>query len=234
MDFEYGLIDASYDRFFCSLSNFPLYPWIGSNFRSSPSRVYLLGESNYRWADTHDVDIQLSNKLFTRYVVAHQGTFHLSNWKGNNGKKYKLFRNTEKLISGEASMSDKKREMFWTTKAYSNLVSRIMYNRNDRPTPLDYAEGWASHFKVFRELQVDQVVVLGLEWPKRKAFMQACVEYDHLPMVWANTKIGKSTPSFSVIKFAEGIETKFYFTKHPSGYFPWKQWNRFLLQNNFH
>ena len=222
--------DLSFDLFFDNDNNLLHRPWIGKDFVQTKSRLYVLGESHYKWGSSETIEEAVNDKDFTRSIILNHALFHLSDWN-KKGKVGRIFRNVERCITGKLSIETKTREKIWEQVAYSNLVSQPMLSINHRPNHQDYYEGWKSHFSIFEQTRPKMVLVLGLEWRKMKAFFKVLENYNHSPLIY-EPKIGRTHPKHCEINLTEEYMTSVLFIQHPSSYFSWEKWAKFYANRS--
>ena len=221
-----GKINRDFDAEILMIDKLMHVPWIGEKYHKSEKGIYVVGESHYKWSNTPEVEEEINNPNFTRNVVYNQGLFHLSNWN-QSGKVGKLFRNVERSIYLKKSVTDIEREKLWQSVAFSNLVNYSLPSRHERPSYEDYYQGWKNHRSLYKILQPDIVVVLGLERKKLDTFTTV-FEENILSSIQSYSSIGKSTPKVFRVQLELDSPTKFVFIRHPSSFYSWKLWGEFL------
>lgn len=100
-----------------------------------------------------------------------------------------------------------------------------------RPSVVDYCDGWKVVFSLVERLEVDSVLVYGLEANKRVAFKDAAAELGiQSRSLASDVKIGRFKPRLMEVE-VNGRTVRFLFIRHPSSYFSWRLWGPFLQQH---
>ena len=215
-----------YDSQILSIEGIQWLPWFGVNYDSKINKTYILGESHYLWNKNKDSVNQLSNMQFTRYIIANQGLYQKSKWEGNNGKKWKVFRNFERAYFLDKYPSYNQIESLWNQTAFSNLVLKYMPKLGDRPRYEDYVQGWRVHLEIFKISKPDTCIVIGNEQHKVDALFEALPKSSMMNVEYS-LKIGNTKPKITKIHL-NGKEIKVIFIKHTSSFFSWSKWGEYL------
>lgn len=150
-----GWLNCSYDEQLEGLQ-LPWLPWIGTGFREQKVRTVILGESVYDYSKGDAAkrkSIQQQDGLRTRHLKhAIYAKF-----------KSRYVRNFERTYYGKKKPSSKERQDLWGRVAYHNLVLRMLHSEKARPSDADYRSGWERFIDLAGCLDVQQVVVYGLE-----------------------------------------------------------------------
>ena len=215
-----------YDSRILSIKGIRWLPWFGVDYDSGTRKTYILGESHYLWNENKESINQLSDIQFTRYVIANQGLYQKSKWEGNNGKKWKVFRNFERAYFLDKHPSYKQIASLWNQTAFSNLVLKYMPRLGDRPRYEDYVQGWRVHLEIFKISHPDTCIVIGNEQPKVDALSEVLAT-SSATKVKHGPKIGNSKPKTTKIHL-DGRVIKVIFIKHTSSFFSWSEWGEYL------
>lgn len=221
MNQQISFCDTSYDTEIEKLEGINRLPWVGNNYREQDIKVLILGESVYDW---NPKDPENIGKISTPSNLRNLHNNHALDFK----RKSKFVRNIERAVYGKRKPSDDQKKVFWNAVSYHNLVNRVMKSKKHRPSYSDYYSGWCVFDQLIDTLEVNEVIVYGLEQIKIKSL----IEYSErnglsLEREKLSEKIGRSHPRKITIKKAEK-EIKLLFIRHPSSYFSWKKWSPIL------
>ena len=208
------LLDQSFDEQFGQIAGLSWLPWVG----------LILGESVYNWTPAcAETQARIEHPENLRRL-------HVSHAL-NDKSKARYVRNIERALFNKRRATTDERRHFWSNVTYHNLVLRMLPSLKHRPLYSDYREGWKVAFSLVAELNVDSVVVYGLEAEKRNAFNEVA-ESENIRCVSlkADAKIGRSKPRVVSVEI-NGRTVRFIFIRHPSAYFSWKKWAPYLRQH---
>lgn len=157
--------ETSYDEGFDNISNLKWLPWVGRNYKGSPNKLLIIGESHYKWTATGEetpksIEEQLKSKGFTRWVIE---TWALD--FENSRKKYK--NNNRKLFDGiENVLLGTKNDNLWQNVAFYNFIQRDLdwTKKEDKeiPKPADWLGGREVFFKVLNILKPTHCLFCGV------------------------------------------------------------------------
>jgi hypothetical protein len=210
-----SFLSLDVDNDLIKIEDLKWFPWIGNKYFDMETKVILLGESHYDWKKSDSLP-KLKDKIFTRFVVAHQGLCHISSCKDY----WRIFRNIERTFYNEKYVENKKREKIWSSVVYLNLVQNVMDSIKHRPQKEDYGKGWKVLKQTINLLKPKLVIVLGCENNKiiafQEAFKDALTKNDEIL-----NKVGTS-----FCRKSERDDVTFLFIRHPSSYYPWSKWHQ--------
>mgnify|MGYP003625543558 CR=1 FL=1 len=218
MNQQNDFCDISYDTEIGKLEGINRLPWVGNSFREKKIKILVLGESVYDW---NPKDPQNKDKISSPYNLRDLHKSHALDFN----RESRFVRNIERAIYGKKRPSDDEKNMFWSSISYHNLVSRVLESKKHRPSHFDYYSGWGTFDKLIDTLEIDQVIVYGLEQKKIKSLIEYS-ERNGLSLERAKLpeKVGRSFPRKIIIKRG-AKEIKLLFIRHPSSYFSWKKWH---------
>ena len=223
MNQQNSFCDTSYDSEIEKLDGINRLPWVGKSYREQKIKILVLGESVYDWnpKDPDNID-----KISSPSNLRNLHKNHALNFK----RKSKFVRNIERSVYGKRKPSDDEKELFWDSVSYHNLVSRVLKSKKHRPSYSDYYSGWCVFDNLVDTLDVNEVIVYGLEQKKIKSL----IEYSernglYLERAKLPEKVGRSYPRRITIKKGTK-EVKLLFIRHPSSYFSWKKWSPIINQ----
>lgn len=203
-------------------------PWVGTNYAGLPreQRLLILGESHYHWKNetetAAEVSMYLAGREFTRYFVFDKGL-------RKPEKASKLVTGLTKAILGHQHNAQQKQQL-WSATAYYNRVQRAMRSAKDRPDREDYCVAWDTFFPVLNILQPGYCLFAGVEISGYVDELKAAA-HRHGYVVSGPTYrpiIGRTAPRVATVTSAAGEVAKLVFIKHPSSFFSWQKWSRFL------
>jgi hypothetical protein len=218
--------DISYDTEIEKLEGINRLPWVGTSYREQEVKILVLGESVYDW---NPKDPESIGKISSPYNLRSLHKNHALNFN----RKSKFVRNIERAIYGKRKPSDDEKNVFWSSVSYHNLVSRVLKSKKHRPSYSDYYSGWGIFDKLIDTLEIDEVIVYGLEQKKIKSLVEYS-ERNGLSLERAKLpeKVGRSFPRRITIKRG-AKEVKLLFIRHPSSYFSWEKWSP-IINNEIH
>ena len=205
-------------------------PWVGTSYAELPrgQRLLILGESHYHWKNKSETAEQVSRYLagreFTRYFVFDHG---FSSPKPPT----KFATALTRAIYGRQHNAQQKQHL-WSSVAYYNRVQRPMDSADARPTKEDYRIAWDTFFPVINVLQPGYCLFAGIEISGYVDELKAAA-HRHGYVVSGLTRrpvIGKTAPRVATVTSATGEVTRLVFIKHPSSFFSWEKWGRFLQE----
>lgn len=215
--------DTFYDTEIEKLGTINRLPWVGNAYREQEMKILILGESVYDWNPKEPGHIEKINSPLNLRIL-HKN--HALDFKRNS----KFVRNIERAIYDKRKPTDEEKKSFWNSVSYHNLVTRVLKSKKHRPSYTDYYSGWCEFNKLIDLLDVNEVIVYGLEKEKIKSLIDFSERNNFtLEIVKLPEKVGRSYPRRIMIK--KGIkEIKLLFIRHPSSYFSWKKWSPIIAQ----
>jgi len=170
-------LDTAFDAAFKQHKGLTWLPWVGDLYQTSPSRMLLLGESNYNWEKDKTsnpqswalVDEEVNHQLLTRIFVA----------KHALGKRVpaRFSKNIERLLLDEPDPQEDRTTHQWRSSSYLNLVQRPMTSQKMRPEWSDFAAGWKVVFPLIDLLKPRIIIHAGTGHLKRAAFHAALIAH---------------------------------------------------------
>lgn len=217
-------IDFSFDSSFDAMSALTWRPWVGKSFQSTSCRTLILGESVYDIPGLKGWSERLKSKDGLR--ITH------CNHAMNPMKRSKFVRNIERALFQKKRPATTDVKALWESVVYHNLVLRSMNSLKHRPSYSDYVAGWEEAMKLIELLEIDQILVYGLEGQKIKALKHVAGRRG-LESGWKKfPPIGRSFPKVATLTLGQR-KISILFIRHPSSFFPWRKWGRFLDGENF-
>jgi hypothetical protein len=222
-----GFLDRSFDSAFRALELLWL-PWVGCGYRDTPVRTIVLGESVYvsksEDREKTEASVRREESLRDRHL-----TKGLADKFARGSSKRAFLAYFERTVLRKSKVPANERQRLWSDVAYLNLVLRPMKTSNHRPNERDYADGWPKFLQVAAVLEATRCIVYGLERPKLHALRSVTgltvLEEQAFPAIGK----GKNAvnPRRARISF-EGREMELFFIRHPSSFYPWRQWSMWL------
>lgn len=192
-------------------------PWIGNEYFDVPNdnRLLIIGESHY--GGTPEAIQAHENILFTRIGVnefAVQRQYH---------GKIKLYRNMHLALIGNDTFDSQK---LWSKICFYNFIQKTMDTNKGRPSDLDFSKSWETFFPLAEVLQPKVCLFMGLEACKSFETAISKTEWKSSGLK-RDTKINRNyARTVTVSNKSQSIEI--IFIKHPSQYFSWIGWNKYL------
>lgn len=225
-DFYEGCLDDYFDPGFGAMA-LPWLPWVGSQYRTSPCRTIVLGESIYLYGDGSD---KVRDRILAKDSLRRRHMRHaiLALFKTP------YVRNFERAVFRKRKPSVCQRKSLWLNVVYHNLVLEMLESRRHRPSADDYRKGWQTFLRLASLLQADRCIVYGLEPEKIEAFRWAATEPEsncNDVRIQRGARIGRFRP----LRVALALDRRPFemmFIRHPSAFFSWGEWGTVLLEAN--
>lgn len=206
-------------------------PWVGTGYADLPrsQRLLILGESHYHWTHRTETPAQvksyLGNREFTRYFVFDHGYI-------SPARPTRFTTALTRALYCRQHTRQQKQHL-WSSVAYFNRVQQPMASAHARPTRQDYQDAWDTFFAVLTVLQPGHCLFAGVEICGYKAEMQAAARRYGYTIAGPEKRpaIGKTTPRIATVTNAAGETTRLLFIRHPSSFFSWQKWGRFLHEH---
>ncbi len=224
MEIESIYLDKSFDNQLNNIEKLKWVPWVGSKYSTSARKTLILGESVYNWSPSDNgVQEFINRRDNTRRLQVR----HAFNYK----RKSNFVRNFEKAFYNKKQPTDDEKCNLWSSAIYHNLVLRMMKTKKHRPSYYDYYEGWSIVNSLITTLDVDYVIVYGLEGKKIDALRDLSKEVSiDCNFQRSGQKIGRCHPLTAKLMMPDKT-VNFLFIRHPSSYFSWKKWSS-VIQNH--
>jgi hypothetical protein len=223
MEYSYT---QNFDNQFKNIETLKWLPWVGKNYETQPSghKLLLVGESHYDWLEGTPNN-HLENNEFTRWFINNHAVS-----RGKTGSK--IIQGIEKAIFGGFSTPERNKNL-WLSVSYYNIIQRAMKNKDDRPTlQNDFPDGWDTFFQVIDILKPDHILLCGLESsnPKNVCHFNQALSKNNFTSSGIHHlgKIGITHQKKATVENHNGYKTNLVFIKHPSAFFPWKDWTLFV------
>jgi hypothetical protein len=191
-------------------------PWIGKEYLDIPAenKLLVIGESHY--GGTPEAIEAHENLLYTRIRV---NECAIQRQYG----KVKLYKNMHLALIGNDTF---KSEKLWSKISSYNFIQKTMHTNKERPTDADFVKSWETFYSLIEVLQPKICLFMGLE--ACKSFEMAITKSDWKSSgIKHDIKIGKSYAR-SVLIHKENQSIEVFFIRHPSQYFSWSSWNKYL------
>jgi hypothetical protein len=219
----FRFLDTTFDARLSKDDRLKWLPWVGDKYQSAVSRVLILGESNYNWAD--GAAESLANPFFSRELIEFDHGM-------NRHSKQKFFRNIERVLFQESHPDGAATDCFWRSVGYLNLVQHPMANKKTRPTDADYGNGWGVIMKVLPIIKPSHVLFGGTDWRKYNAFKVILGQIGGKIMKEPPCRKISNAYGRYLICCVGGMDVvSIVFMMHPSGRnFSWKKWGPFIFE----
>lgn len=215
-------LDLRFDAFFTGELLLPWLPWVGKSFFNTDKKTLILGESTYFWDQKPETAARIARNDHLR--ILHQN--HALNF--NRASDY--VRNIERAVFNKKRPNNSEKELLWSSVAYHNLVLSPMENIKQRPTDSQYQSGWIAALELIKKLEIEQVIVYGLEkskWASLAELLKASgIDYRREK---SEIAVGKHVPK-KIIMNNGSLDTTLVFIRHPSAFFSWRKWATYLQQ----
>jgi hypothetical protein len=225
-DFFQGCLDDHFDAGFESMA-LPWLPWVGSQYRVSPCKTIVLGESIYLYGDGSDT---MRTRILAKDSLRRRHMRHavLAMFKTA------YVRNLERAVFRKKTPSASQRKSLWVSVAYHNLVLRMLESRQHRPSADDYQHGWQTFLRLASLLQAERCIVYGVEPEKIDAFRFAAAQPASNcsdVRVRRGARVGRFRP-VRISLMLDRRPFEMMFIRHPSAFFSWGEWGTALREAN--
>jgi hypothetical protein len=202
-------------------SNLNWLPMVGKHYCQIPDdkKILILGESAPNWPGNKT--ILENNPEHVRDKVVYD---YLQEKTG-------LIGNYLKTITGKDKFSQDARIKFWRDMAFHELVTTAM-KKEQRPTDEEYRIGWEVFWSVYNILKPSICIMSGTHDIKVNTFASVAKRKfgfteSKKDLTLRSHKVGRycaRTMKFEV----DGKTVRFFFIRHPSAFYSWRQWRNFL------
>jgi len=206
------------------IENLSWMPWIGKNYSKSNPKLMIVGESHYKWENEDGpeaIEGYLKSPEFTKDVLkAHV----------ENRDEKKIFENIEKTLLQEAETSGS-RQSLWDSVVFYNFIQRYMENKTIRPVSEDFVVGWKVFFDVLQLTRPKYCLFCGVESSNEYGAFKAAIgngEFQVVEEKRNEAQIGNTSPRIIEIEDKDKNRIKLIFIRHPSSYFSWEEWGKFI------
>ncbi len=210
------LLDKSYDTKFKGIKSLKWLPWVGKNYMNSEYKILLVGDTHYG-ASTESIEGHNIN-TFTREIIEEMP---INRWHYN----VKFYKNLHLALIGNDIF---KTENLWSNVAFYNFVQNTMNGHDQEPSDKDFQNGWDTFYELIDELKPTICIFLGV-----RAINNFNKDKRGLYVINKHTEYKKTNNVFprNFIFYYNNTETKIFAIKHPSKYFSWSIWNKFMKLN---
>lgn len=217
-----NFLDLSYDHLFETRVSLPWWPWVGSQYATSPIKTMVVGESIYEWKDENRTIFQeryASTKGLRETHCNHALSF---------GRNSHYVRNVERAIFATSTPKDEQKWALWTSVVYHNLVLSPLRNIEHRPSQTQFRKGWSEVLELCGPLCVEQLLVYGVG--SSGALLEAAQSKGFSCHIQKGPKVGRCTARLGLLDTGNA-QIKLLFIRHPSEFFSWKRWGRVIRDN---
>ena len=216
----------TFEKELTKIENLKWLPWIGSQYQNERNRVMVYGESFYVWEGEDEAEEILNNPVFPTNLI-HNNVMRNNKEINNNIRPH---RNLERALFDKSRPSDEEIKRLWDHLSYNVIVQRSLPNLSSRPSFSDYVNGWKVFVDVIKVLKPNLCIFMGVE-----AFNALQTSSDthgfEVTDRFQHEKVGNTYPRTAKI-IQDDHETKLIFIKHPSKYFSWAKWSKFIDQES--
>ena len=237
-------LTTQYDERFSAVEGLTWLPWVGKNFQDT--RVLIVAESHYtNKATPEEAQIgkkeYMEDKYSTREVFAEYPMIgYEAGWTNHGGRHNNpTFDNIFRVLLSNDLLGEKsrmQREKLCSALGFVNIVQRPMWfppresgYPKERPNPEDMITGWKVIKQVLAILKPDLCWFAGSEADKFLHWYMDQVGISH-DEVHVCGKIGH-TYAREVNVLIDGKQIPLKFSQHPSQYFSWESWQKFIFDD---
>lgn len=234
-----------FDAQFANVENLTWLPWVGKNY--SNTRVMIIAESYYTNIDLPDEveqykSFMMHSRDHARGVIGEYALLgYGAEWTNHgNRRNNPTFDNLHRLLVENALLGSndlEKRAHLWENLAYINIIQRPMWYPSresgfsqERPLWEDFEIGWGVIAQLISILSPDICIFAGLAAANYYQAMMTRLGIQHEPM-HVGEKIGHGYARSSSLTI-NGKSTDLFFIQHPSQYFSWERWRKFVFDQH--
>jgi hypothetical protein len=230
-------LDGRFDAELAAVNGLTWLPWVGKEYPES--RILIIAESHYtNENDKESAEIEkqkiMAQPRYTRDVIAEYPVAGAeeSGWRNHGGRSNNpTFDNLHHLLVSDSLNSDiPRRAVLWRNLGYMNIVQRPMWysaGHKERPTGDDFVIGWRVVAEVIRILEPRLCIFAGLEAANSFDYQMTHLGIQHEAVKYGDA-IGRCRPREASCS-VNGNPTAFVFIRHPSRYFSWESWQKFVF-----
>ncbi|ALE53306.1 hypothetical protein AC233_00130 [Burkholderia sp. HB1] len=212
-------LDLSFDLHFETRPALRWWPWVGSQYASSPVRTLVLGESIYEWTKTPREQGIFRSRYARPDALRVTHLNHALQFKRNS----RYVRNIERAVLCSAKPTNDHKLAFWSSVAYHNLVLDPLRSLKHRPSQRQFRAGWEEVLDLLNPLAVRQILVYGVgsvdALKEVAAQRELPCRIEKIPQ-----NINRCYPRAGALTTPCG-EIQLLFVLHPSRPFSWKPWS---------
>lgn len=237
-------LTTQYDECFAAIEGLTWLPWVGKNYQVT--RVLIVAESHYTNAATPEEAQKgkleyMEDKHSTREVFAEYPMIgYKAGWTNHGGRHNNpTFDNIFRVLVSSDLLSEEsrlQREKLCSALGFVNIVQRPMWfppkesgYPKERPKPEDMINGWKVIKQVLAILKPDLCWFAGSEAAKFLNWYMDQVGLVH-DDIHVCEKIGH-TYAREVNVLIDGMQIPLKFSQHPSQYFSWESWQKFIFND---
>lgn len=236
-------LTTEYDEQFSSIKDLTWLPWVGKKY--TDCRILIVAESHY----TNEPDFftaeqekkkYMDDPLSTRAILAeYPMRGYDAKWKNNGGRgNNPTFDNLFRLLISEDLLNDpephSRRVRLCSNFAFMNMIQQPMWyppkKPKERPKDPDRVTGWNAVTAVLRILMPDICIFAGSDASRYFGFHMNRLHVPYENWYCEPQKIGNTYPKRVTITL-DGKKIPFKFIRHPSSYFRWEQWQKFVFSD---
>lgn len=142
-------VETKFDDQFLRIEKLKWLPWVGKEYCHLPvgKKLLIVGESHYIPSIEQSWYKDVETRGFTRQFI-------LSQIPNNDMEKVLL--NFQKILLSDEPSGEQKFKL-WDSISYYNFIQKALASskQEDRPTPMDFEDGWYNFFKLIDILNPD-------------------------------------------------------------------------------
>lgn len=217
-------IDTIFDKQFQRIPLMHWLPWVGKDYTKTPSgkKLLIVGESHYVPNDENAED-GYNDDTWTRKFISKEGLRQSPLYAGDPINP--LIKNTEKTIFNTQNPTDENKQKLWYSSVFFNLIQRLLLSKNkdDRPNDNDFIEGWEVFLSLVDIIKPNICLILGKSSCGRLGYY---LSNNDTGWVKKDSEFYEKDKVITLSKNGDAI--KLIFIKHPSSYFSWGKWAKFI------
>jgi len=195
-------------------------PWIGKNYVNSNAKLLVLGESNYIDEEGYGEEEDWNQILMKQNFIKILDGVTL----------YRPLVNLTRAIYNKKDLSQNEMSDFGNEIAFSNIVQRPLKNRKERPTNIDFYNGWKAILEIIKIIKPKNIIVIGVISIEILEYLAQEENKEIFGFKKCKKKINEASPrKFCIYNNDEHINC--IAIRHSSSFFSWNEWHKFIKKN---
>ena len=226
-------LSTIYDRQLSVIDSLTYLPWVGKQYPTlqKEKKILIVLESVYNWEKNdankiEDAELMLAQNDFVRVIVKDHGLFFTPDSGGVEDSKFA--RGIERSFFNKGDVTNSERESLWPFVSFHEFVQRPMKNIDEKPNKEDFRIGAKVLKDVIKIIQPRTCIFFGTSFAKIAPLQNEFGITVSYPSI---EKLNGAWPSILNIISENSDSCRIICVKHPSRYFSWDLWYKFIVEN---